>query len=168
MRRPSGSRYRQRSFKQPLTPLIPQDRTLSPEIIHNTAHGIAKRAALLPPLQDLHKALKQAARLPRVGRLPPTPGLIARRVRLLVLTTRVVAGSFPLILGVIELPNSRNDRLKEIRPERPPTCPWPLQFLTSRSAETSMAMCPLKRQMLNLLFHRPHRPHCLISLLHYR
>lgn len=72
-------------------PSIPQDRTLSLEV----AHGIAKRVALPPPPQGLHKSLKHPVRLRRVGRLPPTHGFIAPRVWLLVRNIQVVVGSFP-------------------------------------------------------------------------
>jgi len=110
-------------------PLIPQDRTLSLEV----AHGITKRVALPPLPQGLHKALKHPVKLRRVGRLPPTPGFIAPRVWLLARNTQAVVGSFPSSPRVTKLPpNSSNDLLKEIHPDRLPTYLWLLPFLTSR------------------------------------
>jgi hypothetical protein len=147
--------------------LIPQERTLSLEV----AHGIAKRVALPPLPQGLHKALKHPARLRRVGRLPPTPGFIAPRVRLLVRNIQVVARSFPLSSRVTQLlPNKSNDPLKEIHPDRLPTYLWLLLFLTPRSAEMSMVMaiCLLSRQTLNPLFLPPNLPPHLISHLPYK
>jgi hypothetical protein len=85
-----------------------------------------------------------------------------------------VVGSFSSVPAANKLPNNSNDPLKGIHPSRPPTCLWPLRFLTSRSAEMStvtVATCLPSRQMPNPLshsHHSPHSPHRLISLPYYR
>jgi hypothetical protein len=172
VRRPSGPRYRQRSCKRPLLPSIPQDRTPSPEVIHNTAPEIAKRVALLRLPQDLHTTLGHPAKLPPVTRLLLTPGLTARTAWFLALNIhiRVVVGGLPSMPGATKLPNNTNDPLKEIRPERLST--WLPQCPTSRSAEMSMVMvtCQLRHQAPNRSLHRRSRSrhHHLITPLHYR
>lgn len=145
-------------------PLIPQDRTLNPEV---TAPGIANLVALLSRPQDLHIILRRLARLPRVVHLLLTPGLIARTAWLLVLTIRVAVDSFQSMPGVTKLPNNRNGPPKAIRLKR--LSMWLLQCLVSRSAEMSMVMviCQLRRQAPNHLFHRHHHHPNLITLLHY-
>lgn len=167
MRRPSGSRYRQRSFKQQQQqPLIPQDRTPSPEVIRNTATGIAKRVVLLRPSQDLHMTPRHRAKFPPVARLLLTPGLTAPTAWLLVLNIWVVVGSIPSMSGVTKLPNNSNGPLKETRPKH--LSKWPLQYLTSRSAEMSMVMVTYqhRHRAPNPLLRRRRRN--LIILLHYR
>jgi hypothetical protein len=145
-------------------PLIPQDRTPNPEV---TAPGIANLVALLSPPQDLHIILRHIAKLPQVAHLLLTPGLIAPTAWLLVLTIRVVVGSFLSMPEVTNLPNNRNGPPKEIRSKR--LSMWPPQCLMSRSAEMSMVMviCQLRRQAPNPLFHHHRRHPNLITLLHY-
>jgi hypothetical protein len=144
-------------------PLNPQDHTPNPEV---TVPGIANLVALLSPPQDLHIILRHPAKLPHVVHPLLTPGLIAPTAWLLVLTIRVVVGSFPSMSGVTKLPNNRNGPPKEIRLKR--LSMWLPQCLMSRSAEMSMVMviCQLRRQAPNpLLRHHRRRPN-LITLLH--
>lgn len=147
-------------------PLIPQDRTPNPEV---TAPGIANLVALLSPPQDLHIILRHPAKLPHVAHLLLTLGLIAPTASLLVLTIRVVVGSFLSISGVTKISNNRHGPLKEILPKR--LSMWLPQCLMSRSAGMSMVMviCQLRRQAPNPMFshHRRHTNRITI-LLHYR